>query len=154
MPLPLLAAVLRELRTYDWMFPREQRDFESKLAYLRSRDDGERSRLLDPFRLIPVPSELRCANWVDDPEGLVEEFTVALWSMRKVDEYHKAATSFVESCEKNTPETKLPAQRIAIVVVGCGANGGDSDCFESCGLWAYVSPHCRPGASRQPWEVC
>jgi hypothetical protein len=123
MPLPLLVAMLRELRAYDWKFPREQQEVEWQLTYLRSCGEVDRSKLFQPFAPIPVPPELQHLNWVNDPETFLESYTTALWSMRKIDDYRAAATSFVEQLEKSKPETKLPGQRVTIVVIGRDAKG-------------------------------
>lgn len=124
MPLSLLVAFLRELRSYDWKFPKEQEWVEYQLSFLQLCPEIERRKLYQPFNSISVPSGLQEMDWVNDPKGFSQNYSAVLWSMGKMDEYRKAATDLVEEITTRRPEEHLPARRVVMASIGRGAEGG------------------------------
>jgi hypothetical protein len=148
MPLSLLVAFLRELRSFDYKFPQEQQKVHFQLAYLTSCAETDRSAAFQPFAEIPVSSKLQEMDWLNDPQSFSQDYAAALWAMGKMNQYRLAATALVANLAANQPGTKLPAQRVVIVSVGRDATGAGLPLFRKLHPYGVRVTNLRPDGAR------
>ncbi len=121
LPLAFAPLVLRELIVYDWKFPAERRDLERQFTYLASLDKAQFDALMAPFAGLRLPPSLESIDWVNSPGIFSEQLTSQLWATRQIDTFSSAAVDYVAKVAAFAPDPPLPTHRLAIVIIGRGA---------------------------------
>jgi len=129
LPLSLLAILLREIFSYDWKFPVEQRELDNQLRYLSSLSEVALRELVAGFAQLNLSPELEKTDWVSSPVQFVEELTSDLWATHQIDSFRKTAEDYMHRQRAVIPEELPVTSRLAIVIIGQGVREGQFSLF-------------------------
>jgi hypothetical protein len=121
-PLPLLAAILREMITLDWRFPAERQTLDAQCTYLASLSVAARADLLRAFTAIVLPSEMSSHDWVNHPQQFLEEMTAQLWASHQMDAFHAAADNYAAAIRAGAPDPSPAIPRLAVAILNEGVH--------------------------------
>ncbi|MBS1800508.1 MAG: hypothetical protein JSS95_11865 [Acidobacteria bacterium] len=125
-PMALRPSLLAELSTFDWQFPAQQMEVESRLRVLEAEPS-----LPDLFSAINVPLSVGPGiNWVNHPHLYLESLTAYLWSSHQMDRFREISSRFVQQLAAKIPPTTLSTHRLVMVVIGRDAQPSPYPLFE------------------------
>lgn len=120
LPLAMLPLLLRETIAYDWKFPVEREELDHQFTYLGAMTPDELRGTMAAFAQLKLSPELEQVDWVNKPGEFSERLTALLWASHQIDAFRAASISYVHKLNAAAPVDKLPAPRLAMVVVGQG----------------------------------
>ncbi|MFT4113789.1 hypothetical protein [Silvibacterium sp.] len=117
LPVAFAALLLREMNSYDWRFPAEQRTVEDQFSFLASQTAQQREALLHGFATLSLPDSLVGMDWIRNPQPFLDSLTAHLWASHQHDGFRDSAAAYAEAWSTARP-LPLPAMpRLAIVVL-------------------------------------
>jgi hypothetical protein len=117
LPLVFAALLLREMGSYDWQFPAEQRLIDDQFAYLQSLSHLQRDQLLRGFASLTVPAGVEGLDWIGHPQTFIDVFTAHLWSSGQINAFRDAAGQYQSAWRTAMPEPVPVTARLCIVVL-------------------------------------
>ena len=120
MPLVFLPLLLRELVTYDWKFPAEQKELDHQFAYLGGMSPDQVRGEMTAFAKLRLAPELAQVDWVNAPAQFSERLTAHLWATHQMDAFRAASIEYVRKLNAAAPQETLPMARLGIVIIGQG----------------------------------
>lgn len=119
-PLAMLPLVLRQLISYDWLFPAEQRELKGQIDYLAALPTAKFDALMQPFAAIQLPRQIIDSDWVNRPNEFAAQLSAFLWSMHQIDGYHRAVEAYMQRITAGLAREAPETSRLTIAVVGAG----------------------------------
>ena len=124
LPLVFAPILLRQIATYDWLFPAERGALQRQLTFLSAPSQPQRDSVLRGFAGIDVAPELARQNWVSDPAGFMEKLTASLWSTHQIERFRALAETYQQALDRALPPPKPRTSRLGVVVLGAGVPTG------------------------------
>jgi hypothetical protein len=124
LPLSFAPFLLKEIISYDWKFPVEQAELNHQLAYLE-----QHPQILERFQHLQLAANADAFDWVHSPAQFLEQLSAHLWATHQIDEFRAASEEYIHQFYASLPERPLPTARVAIVVIGQGAEPGHYPLF-------------------------
>ena len=121
LPLGLLPSFLNEAIGYDWKLPAERAQIAREMHCLSSLPPSQLASRMQPFAALRLNPDLEAVDWVNSPAAFLEQFTAWLWSTHQMDALHAAADGYTTYLAAAAPVPPPAAPRLAIVIVGSGA---------------------------------
>jgi hypothetical protein len=134
-PLSLLPTLLRDVKEYDWKFPREQTEIVARLDFLKR---PQAQAPLAAFTAFNVPDTLADSRWVDQPVQFIEQLTAYLWSSRQMDAYRQAAAEFVRQFQTLAPPAANASPRFVTILIGRDARPPAYPLFHKLSLHGQI----------------
>lgn len=120
LPLGFTPFLLKEVISYDWKFPAEQRELDHQLAYLESLSPSQRQQEMAVFANLRLSLQLENFDWVNKPSQFLEMLSAHLWATHQMDVFRAASVEYVHKFYATLPQQPLPVHRLGIVVIGQG----------------------------------
>lgn len=117
LPVAFAALLLREMHSYDWRFPAEQRTVDNQFAFLASETQQQRETLLRGFATLSLPANLIAMDWISAPQPFLDGLTMHLWSSHQHDGFRDAAAAYAQAWTTARPEPEPAMPRLTIVVL-------------------------------------
>ncbi len=117
LPRAFLPLLLREVIVYDWKFPAERDEIDRQLRYLGGLSTEQLASAMSGFAALRLPAELEQSEWIANPGRFSERLSASLWATRQIDDFGKAAESYLAAFNAAVPEPPAPAPRLAMVVL-------------------------------------
>ena len=144
LPLGFAPFLLKEMITYDWKFPVEQREIDDQLKYLESLPTEKRKQEMAPFAGLRLTVQLQNADWVNDPAGYLEQLSAHLWASDQMDGFRAASQTYVGRFQATLPVAQLPAPRVGIVLIGRGVADNRYRLFRKLRRYGVYFPNVKP----------
>lgn len=120
LPASFVPLLLREIISYDWKFPAEQKAVQQELGYLESLSTEQRDKAMAGFARLSLSSELEKFDGVNFPVQFSEKLTAHLWATGQIDAFRKAALDYGRQVDAARTPDVLPAPRLCIAIIGQG----------------------------------
>lgn len=120
LPLGFTPFLLKEVISYDWKFPVEQRELDHQFAYLTELSPGQRQQEMAVFSNLRLSSQIENFDWVNKPSQFLEMLSAHLWATHQMDTFRAASVEYVHKFYAALAQEPLPTHRLAIVVIGQG----------------------------------
>ncbi|GGG93778.1 hypothetical protein [Silvibacterium dinghuense] len=129
LPIAFAGLLLREMHSYDWRFPAEQRTVENQFAFLASETPQQRETLLRGFASLSLPANLIAMDWVATPQPFLDGLTTHLWASHQHDGFRDAAAAYAEAWTTARPDPMPAIPRLAIVVLNPDLRADNTQLF-------------------------
>lgn len=120
LPLGFVPFLLKEIMTYGYKFPVEQRELDAQLAYLTALSVEQRRQEMASFAGLRLTSQLETFDWVNSPGRFLELLSAQLWATHQMDVFRTASEQYVHKFYAQLTPPPLPAPRLGIAVIGQG----------------------------------
>lgn len=118
LPVGFLPFLLKEINSYDWNFPIEQRELDRQLVYLESLSPEQRQRQMAVFAQLRLSGPLENFDWVNAPGQFLEQLSAHLWATHQMDGFRAASEEYVQSLNAASQPGELAVPRLGVVVMG------------------------------------
>ncbi len=118
LPRTFLPLFLREVIVYDWKFPAERDEIDRQLRYLSGLTPTGLSNTMSTFSRIQLSPQLEQTDWIANPARFSERLSAHLWATHQIDDFSRAAESFIAAFNAAVPEKPAAAPRLGMVVIG------------------------------------
>ena len=118
LPVAFVPFLLKEIISYDWNFPVEQRELDHQLDYLASLSPEQRQRQMAVFAQLRLSNALEDLDWVNAPGQFLEQLSAHLWATHQMDGFRRASEEYVQRLFAASQPAPLAVQRLGIVVIG------------------------------------
>lgn len=141
LPIPLAAALLREVSDFDTRFPQERAVIEARFACLAALSPADRERLTAGFSKITLPPQLLAEDWAASPQKFEEDLSAWLWASHQIDAFHAAGYQFADEMRKSMPDRMPPVSRWAVVILDADLRAEAQPLFRKLRPHGVYYPH-------------
>lgn len=120
LPLGFTPFLLKEVISYDWKFPVEQRELDHQFDYLAALSPAQRQGEMAVFSNLRLSAQIENFDWVNKPSQVLEMLSAHLWATHQMDVFRAASVEYVHKFYAALPQEPLPTHRLGIVVMGQG----------------------------------
>jgi hypothetical protein len=117
LPLAFLPLLLREVIVYDWKFPAERDEIDRQFHYLGGMTGDQLSGAMSAFAKLKLSPTLESMDWTGEPFRFSEKLSAYLWATHQIDDFSKAAESYIQAFNTAVPEAPAPAPRLGMAVI-------------------------------------
>jgi hypothetical protein len=145
LPIAFLPLLLREVIVYDWKFPAERDEIDRQFRYLGGLTADQLPGAMSSFTKVKLSPALEAMDWIGAPSRFSEKLSAYLWATHQIDDFSRAAESYIQAFNTAVPAAAAAAPRLGIVVIAREIDQTNSPLFRKLRPHGVYFNHVDPG---------